>query len=192
MEFFRRIAHNLLNMLRGQRFKVNLRTTGTQGGIDMPRIPCRRANQHEICRRTFLKELFDIRRHLGVRGVIIGRLKVSPLVLQDLQQFILQHFIHFTDFVDEQNATMRIGDQARLWFRNPAVRQRFLRPLIDGVMDRAQQRIGDIARVPAQRRAVGFHKRCFITKGRHRLFLSRFEHQTCGRGLADPRWPIEQ
>ena len=97
----RRIFNDGHDMRRGQRLKIDFGAARPQCGADVPGGARRRANQHEIRRRAFLKEFFDVRRHFFVRRVKICRFKKSALILQHLEQFILQHRVHLADLVDE-------------------------------------------------------------------------------------------
>ena len=63
---------DFLNVLGRQGLKVNLRTAGAQGWIDGGGVTGSGANQHEISRCPFLKELPDVRRHLVICRVIVG------------------------------------------------------------------------------------------------------------------------
>ena len=71
-------------MLRRQRLKVYLSAARAKCGIDIPRIARRRADEDKIGRCSLFEKLFDIRRDARIRRVIIGGLKKSALILENL------------------------------------------------------------------------------------------------------------
>ena len=100
----------------------------------MLRIPRRRTDEYEISRCAVLEQLADIGRHLGVSRVVIGRLKMHALVLEHFEQFVLQHIVHFTDFVDKENTAVCVRHQTRFRLRHPRIRKQALCALINRVM----------------------------------------------------------
>ena len=192
MEALCRIFHNRADMRRCQRLKVDLRTTRAQGGIDVIRLACRCSDEHEVRRRALLKEFAYVRRDTLIIGVIVCGFKVGALVLKYLEQLVLEHLIHLTDLVNEEDASVRIGHQPRFWLGNAAVGKVLLRALIDGVMHRAEQRVRHVARIPTQRCSVRLDKGCSLCKRRYRTFLRRLENEACRCRLADAGRPIEQ
>ena len=104
----------------------------------------------------------------------------------------MQHFIHLTDLVDEQDAAMRVCYKPRLRLGHAAVCKTLLCPLIDGVVHRAKQRVRHVARVPAQRRSVRLHERRILRERRCRTLLRCLKHEACRRRLAHARRPIEK
>ena len=151
-----------------------------------------RADEHEVRGGTFFKQCLDIGRDLFIGRVVIRGFEIGALVLQYLQQFVLQHFVHFTDFIDEQDAAMGLGHEAGFRLRDAAVGEIPAGTLIDRVMYGAQQRVGHVARVPAQCGTICFDKRCCSGKGRGGFRLGGLEHEAGGCRLADTRRAIEQ
>ena len=149
-------------------------------------------DEHEVRRRALLKEFTDVRRDTLIIGVIVRGFKVGTLVLEHLEQLILEHLIHLTDLVDEENAAVCIGHQPWLWLGNAAVGKVLLRALIDGVMHRTEQGVRHVARIPTQRCSVRLDKGCSLCKRRYRALLCRLENEACRCRLADTGWPIEQ
>ena len=154
----RRILHDPQNMRGRQRLEIDLRAARPERGVDVIRIPRRRPDQHEVRGRALLEQLLDVGRHALVVGVVICRLKIRTLVLEHLEQLILQHLVHLANLVDEEDTAVRLRYESRLWLGDAAVRKVLLRPLINGVMHRAEQGIRHIARIPAQRRPVRLHE----------------------------------
>ena len=87
---------------------------------------------------------------------------------------------------------MRVGHETGLRFRHAVVGERLLRALINRVMHGAEERIRDVARIPAQRRAVRLDERRFFAERRKRFLFRGFEYEARGRRLADARRAIEQ
>ena len=104
----------------------------------------------------------------------------------------MEHLIHLTDLVDEEDAAVCIGHQPWFWLGNAAVGKVLLRALIDGVMHRAEQRVRHVARIPTQRCSVRLDKGCSLCKGRYRTFLRRLENEACRCRLADAGRTVEQ
>ena len=65
--------------------------------------------------------------------------------------------MQFPDLIDKQHAPMRFGYRAGLGLRN-ACNAHSACPLVDGVMDRADERICDSALVEASRRGINLRK----------------------------------
>ena len=86
---------------------------------------------------------------------------------------------------------MRLGDKAELGFGDAALSEVAPAALIDGGVDASQQRVGRLARIPAQRRAAGFDKRRVIGKGRVTTAFRHLERQPRHGRLTDPRRPVE-
>ena len=158
----------------------------------MIRLACRCPNEYEVRRRALLKEFADVRRDTLIIGVIVRGFKVGTLVLEYFEQLVLEHLIHLTDLVDEEDAAVCIGHQPWFWLGNAAVGKVLLRALIDGVMHRAEQRVRHVARIPTQRCSVRLDKGCSLCKRRHRTFLRRLENEACRCRLADAGWSVEQ
>ena len=158
----------------------------------MIRVARRRTDEHKVCGRPLLEEFADVGRHALVIGVVVRRLKIGALVLQHLEQFILQHLIHLTDLVDEENAAMCVRHEPRLRLGDTAVREALLRALIDGIVYGAEQRIRHVTRVPAQRRTVRFHKGRVFPEGRHGSLLRRLKDQPRRRRLTNARRSVEE
>ena len=85
LELRGRVLHDGLDVLRRQRLKVDLGTARAQRRVDVAGVARRRADQHEVRRRALLEELADVGRDLRVRRIVVGRLEVGALVLEDLQ-----------------------------------------------------------------------------------------------------------
>ena len=158
----------------------------------MIRLACRCPDEHKVRRCTLLKEFADVWRDALIIGVIVRGFKVGTLVLKYLEQLVLEHLIHLTDLVDEEDASVCIGHQPWFWLGNAAVGKVLLRALIDGVMDRAEQGVRHVARIPTQRCSVRLDKGCSLCKRRYRTFLRRLEDEACRCRLADTGRPIEQ
>ena len=87
---------------------------------------------------------------------------------------------------------MCIRHKSRFRLRNTAVCKTFLRPLIDGVMHRAEERIRHVARIPPKRRPICLDKRGICAKRRNGTLFCRLEDKPCRRRLADTRRSIEK
>ena len=92
-------------------------------------------------------------------GVVIGAVEAHHAVLQHLEQLVHLHGVHLADLVEKKHAAVGARDRAFLGLRHAALPQR-AGPLIDGVVDAAEERVGDGALVKAQ--AGGVH----LDKGR--------------------------
>ena len=152
----------------------------------------RRADEHEVGGRTLLEQLPYVGRHLLVRVVVICRLEEGALVFQHLQELVLQHFVHLADLVDEEDAAVRLRHHAGLRLGDAAVGKVAPRPLVDGIVHRAQERVRHVARIPAQRRAVRLDEGRRLRKRRMRLLLDGFQDDARRRRLADARRAVEQ
>ena len=134
VELLRRVADDFHDVGGRERLEVDLRAARAQRGIDVPRVARRRADEHEVRGRALLEELPDVGRHLRVGRVVVRRVEIGALVLEDLEELVLQHLVHLTDLVDEEDAAVRVRHEAGLRLGNAVVGERLLRALIDGVV----------------------------------------------------------
>ena len=87
---------------------------------------------------------------------------------------------------------MGFGDQARLRFRDPRIGQVAAGALINRVVDRTDERVGHIPRIPAQRRPVRFDKGRIRAKRCKGQLLGFVEDDAGSRRLADARRSVEE
>lgn len=95
----------------------------------------------------------DIRWCIAVFRVVIGALQQHLAVFQHLQQLIHLNRMQLANLIEEQNSPMRLGYCARLRLWDSG-HPHGPRSLIDRIMHRADQRIGNAALVEARRSGV--------------------------------------
>ena len=88
-----------------------------------------------------------------------------------------------TDLIQEQNPAVRLAYRAGLWLGNTLYTQR-PRPLIDGIVHAADERVRDGAFIEAHAGRVHFDEGRVGQKGCALAFLGSFQHQARGAGLA--------
>ncbi|MNV25533.1 hypothetical protein D3C71_1166300 [compost metagenome] len=94
--------------------------------------------------------------------------------------------MQFTDFIKEENAAMRLGHRSRLRLRYSCDSHR-TGSLVDRIMNRTDQRIGDAPLVKTGGRRVDFRKLRIRLEGREGIPLGLLHHNAGGRRLADTR-----
>ncbi len=149
--------------------------------IDLVGIARRRADQDEIGRRTFLKERLHVRRDVRRALVVIRRLERHALVLEHFEQRVCKSAIDFADLVDEKHAAVRARHEAELRFGNAGLGELATAALIDRIVHAAEQRIGRLARIPAQRRTARFDERRILSKRCIRTRLCQLRAQDARR-----------
>jgi hypothetical protein len=187
----RRTADDRNDLRLGERLEKHFGTARTDRGIDFARIARRRADHHEIGGRAVVKKFFDIRGDARVRRIVVGRFEREAFVLEHFEQLRLQRRVHLAELVDEEHAAVRFRHESEFRFGDRALGELAARALIDRIVHAAQQRIGRFARIPAQRRAAGFHERRVLCERREAARLRDFEREPRDRRFPDTGRPIE-
>ena len=172
------------DILGGKRIEIHFPATGTQRGIQFRSFSRCGADENEIGRKSLFKHDADIFRNHRIGGIVIGRFKGDFFILQHFQQFVEEDRIHFADLINKQNAATGFGNKSRFRFGDTGFRQIPFGALIDGVVNRAQQRIGGFPRIPAQGGSVHLHKGSIRSEGRRRDLFGLFQHKAGRRGFA--------
>ena len=86
-----------------------------------------------------------------------------------------------------RDAAVGLCNHPQLWFGNPPVGQIPPRPLVDRIMDGAQERVGYLPRVPPEGGTVHFNKRRVFVESGIRQFFGHFQNQPGHGGLSYPR-----
>ena len=138
-----------------------------------------------------LEDVVDVGRDVSVLGVIIGAIEEDLAVLQHLQQLVELDRVQFADLVQEQDAAVGLGDRSGLGLRDAGHAQR-PRPLIDRVMHRTDQRVGDAPLVKAGGSGVQLDELGMGAEGRARVLLGLLQHQSGNGGLAHAGRAVDQ
>ncbi len=173
----------------GERLEVHGGAPRADRCVDRIGLARGRTDQDEIGRCAVGEELLHVGGDVGVVLVVVRRLEDDALVLENLEQLGLQHRIHLAQLVDEQHAAVGARNQAEFRLGNPAIGEIPAASLIDRIVHAAQQRVGRLARIPAQRRAVGFDERGIRRERCPAALLRRFEREARNRRFTDAGRP---
>ena len=181
---------NVRHFLRLQRPEVDLHAAGTQGGRNFGWAAGGRAYQTKIRRKPILEHVMNISGDGSVLRTVVGGFQHHLAVFQHFEQLVHLDGMQLADLIQKQHAAVRLGDGSRLGLGHSLHAQR-PGPLIDGIVNAADQRVGDGSLVEADAGGVHLDKGCVGTKGRAGALLRGFQHQTGGAGLADARRPVD-
>ena len=106
----------------------------------------------------------DIRRNVSIAPTIIAALKPRHSVLQHLQQFIHLYRMQLPDLINEQDTPMGFADRPGTGSGDTRIAKGSC-PLINGIMDRTHQGIGNIPFIKLQRGGIDLHKFRLAPKG---------------------------
>ena len=185
------MERDIRDLLRLQRPEENLHAAAAKRGGDILRAARGRAHQSEIRRETVFEDVVDVTGNAGIIGVIVGRFQHHLAVLQDLEQLVHLDGMQLTDLIQEQNPAVRLAYRAGLGLGNTLYTQR-PRPLIDGIVHAADERVCDGAFIEANTGRVHFNEGRVGQKGCALAFLGGFQHQARGAGLAHARRSINE
>ncbi|MNJ45646.1 hypothetical protein D3C77_407520 [compost metagenome] len=150
------------------------------------RRTCRRTDQPKVSRQSILKNVMDIGRSPGVFRVIVGALQIHLAILQHLQHFIHLDGVKLPNFIDEQNAAVRLRNRSWLWLRYSR-NSHCTGPLVYWIMNRSNQRIGNASFVKSGNRGIHLDKFGVCLKRGYRIFF-RFLHHYSGRSRLAHSW----
>ena len=126
----------------------------------------------------------DIARDGAVVRVVVGRLEHHLPILQHLQQLVHLNGVQLADLVQKQHAALCLGHGARLGLGNTLLSQ-CAGSLVDRIMDRPDQGIGDRAFIEPDGGGVHLNEGGVLAEGGSPGLLRRLQHQTRRAGLAD-------
>ena len=96
-------------------------------------------------------------RHGRVFRIVVGALQHDLAVLEHLEELVHLHRMQLADFIQEEHAAMRPGHCSGLGLRDP-LHAKLTRALINGVVNAADERIGNGALVEPHAGRIHFNE----------------------------------
>ena len=185
------VFRDLRQFLTLQRAEEYLHAARAQGRGNVGGAARGGADEAKIGGQAVLKDVVDIGGRGLVSGVVIGAVEAHHAVFQHLEQLVHLHGVHLADLVEKKHAAVGARDRAFLGLRHAALPQR-AGALIDGIVDAAEERVGDGALIKAQAGGVHLDKGRVRAKGRALRALGRLQRQPRRAGLAHARWAVDE
>ncbi len=117
---------------------------------------------------------------IGVFAVVIGAFQENLAVLEHLKQFVNLYRVQFADFINEQDTAMCLGNSTRFRLGDAGHAQR-AGTLVNRIMNRTDQRVGDPPLIKASRSGIQLYKLGAGTKRAVGVLFGFFQDQP-GRG----------
>ena len=174
-----------------QRAEEYLHTARAQGRGNVGGAARGGADEAKIGGQAVLKDVVDISGRGLVPGVVIGAVEAHHAVFEYLEQLVHLHGVHLADLVEKKHAAVGARDRAFLGLRHSALPKR-TGALIDGIMNTAEERVGDGALVKAQAGGVHLDKGRICGEGGTLRALGRFQRQPRRAGLAHARRAVDE